>query len=91
MDQPAIFVEKPQTRSMVVYYRISLSMAILSAAGTVSAYASYPSFINMDFRVPLIGVIIGMGLAAIFGYVHLTMLCTDYRITETDAQAHWGC
>ena len=40
--------------------------------------------------MPLIGVVVGMGLAAIFGYVHLAMLRTDYLITETDAQARWG-
>ncbi|MCI0662967.1 MAG: PH domain-containing protein, partial [Acidobacteria bacterium] len=90
MEQLATFVEKPQTRSMVVYYAISLSIALLSAVGVVSAYTSYPSFIEIDFRVPLIGVIIGTGLAALFGYIHLAMLRTDYLITETDAQARWG-
>jgi membrane protein YdbS with pleckstrin-like domain len=90
MEQPAKFVEKPQTRSMVVYYAISLSMAILSAAVAVRAYASYRSFTEIDFLAPLIGVGVGIGLAAMFGYVHLTMLRTDYLITETDAQARWG-
>jgi membrane protein YdbS with pleckstrin-like domain len=90
MEQTGIFVEKPQTRSMVVYYAISLSIALLCAASAVSAYTSYPSFIDLDFRVPLIGVVGGIGLAAMFGYIHLAMLCTVYRITKTDAQARWG-
>ncbi len=90
MKRPGTFVEKPQTRSMVVYYAISLSIALLSAVGVAIAYASYPSFIDIDFRVPLIGVVIGIGLAALFGYVHLAMLYTDYLVTETDAQARWG-
>jgi len=90
MDQPAIFVEKPQTKSMVVYYAISLSMAAASVAVAVCAYASYSSFSEIYVIGPLIGVGIGMGLAAMFGYVHLTMRRTDYRITETDAQARWG-
>lgn len=90
MKQPDTFVEKPQTRSMIVYYAISLSIALFSAIGVVIAYASYPSFIDIDFRVPFIGVVVGIGLAAMFGYVHLAMLRTDYLITETDAQARWG-
>src|SRR5262245_44786322 len=90
MEQLATFVEKPQTRSMVVYYAVSVSIALLSAVGVVSAYTSYPSFIEIDIRVTLIGVIIGMGLAAMFGYIHLAMLRTNYLSTETDAQARWG-
>jgi membrane protein YdbS with pleckstrin-like domain len=84
MGQPAKFVEKPQTMSMVVYYTFSLLITLFSAV------ASYPRFIQMDFRVPLIGVIGGLVFAAMFGYLHLTMLRTVYLITETDAQARWG-
>lgn len=90
MKQSDLFVEKPQTRSMIAYYGISLSIAALSILGVIVSYALSPKFIAVDFRLPLIGVIIGIGLLAMFGYLHLEMLNTDYRISETDAQARWG-
>ena len=90
MKQSDALTEKPQTRSMIVYYGISLLIAVLSAFGVVIAYAFSPKFIAIDFRIPLIGVIIGLGLLVVFGYLHLEMLNTNYLISETDAQARWG-
>lgn len=90
MKQAGAFVEKPQTRSMIVYYAISISIAALSVLGAIIAYAFSPKFIDIDFRLPLIGVVIGVGLLVVFGYLHLEMLNTKYLISETDAQARWG-
>jgi len=90
MKHSDALVEKPQTRSMIVYYAISLSIAALSVCSVIIAYAFSPRFIDIDFRIPLIGVIVGLGLLGIFGYLHLEMLNTNYLISETDAQARWG-
>ena len=90
MKHSDVFVEKPQTRSMIVYYAISLSIAALSILGVIIAYVFSPKFLDIDFRLPLIGVIIGIGLLAVFAYLHLEMLNTNYLISETDAQARWG-
>ena len=90
MKQSGAFIEKPQTRSMVVYYAISISIAALSVFGAIIAYTFSPKFIDIDFRLPLIGVVIGVGLLVVFGYLHLEMLNTNYLINETDAQARWG-
>lgn len=90
MKQSGAFVEKPQTRSMIVYYAISLAIAALSVLGAIIAYALSPQFIDIDFRLPLLGVLIGVLLLVVFGYLHLEMLITNYLISATDAQARWG-
>jgi uncharacterized membrane protein YdbT with pleckstrin-like domain len=89
MKPSEVLSEKPRARALIVYYGVALSIICLSGIGVIAAWA-WRGEGAVDFRVPLIGVVGGICILALIGYIHLEMISAVYAITETSAHACWG-
>jgi membrane protein YdbS with pleckstrin-like domain len=83
-------VTRPQTRSLRFYYAFALALLGLSTVGALSARWPVPAGWSGDYHLPLIGMLVGGGLFIAYGYLHLAMLRTQYRISATAAEAQTG-
>lgn len=90
MNETKVFSERPRTSSMIFYHAIWFFMIAGFAISSLFLYATNSSLIAIDYRVPWVGVFVGLGLAAMFAYWHLLLCSTRYTITETDVCARSG-
>ncbi len=90
MNEVKVLTERPRTGSMIVYHAIWVFLIIGSALGSLFLYVTKSSIIAVDYWVPWAGIVVGLGLAAVFAYWHLLLRSTTYSITDTDVCARLG-
>lgn len=89
MKPSEVLSEKPRARALIVYYGVALSIICLSGVGLIAAQI-WQEESAIEFHIPLIGLVGGVCILALVGYIHLEMISAVYAITETSAHARWG-